>query len=113
MGLLFDSYVIDWQYWCTYSVIGAGNYAKRVIVQSWDPEALVFHVVLAWLIVVALSLTICFRMIDAVYSRGHSLIKPFDILSHERKSPQPNYLKHEISTFNILLGRSIWKKNFV
>ena len=112
--VFFCCHKIDQQHWCTDRVIGAGIYANGILVQSWEPETLVFHAVLAWLIVVALLLTICFRVVDTIYSHGHSLIKPFDILSHEHQASRSQCLKKEwIGTFNILFGRSIWKKNFV
>ena len=96
-------------------VIGAGLYATGIKVELWNQETFVFHAVLVWIVVVALSLTICFRMVDAVYSDGRSLLKPFNILeSYEvPSSGSKSHKKERISTFNILFGRSIWKKNFV
>ena len=101
-----------WQ--CICADVGAGHYAKSVPLESWFPETLVFHAVLAWIVTGALSLTICFRIGEAICSRGQSLIRPFDILAYEPKFPQSNHLKKGWkSTFHILFGRSIWKKNFV
>ncbi len=96
-------------------VIGAGAYATQIKVKSYDPESFIFQAVLVWIVVVALSLTIFFRIVDAVYSDGRSLIKPFDILeSYKVPSSGSNSRKKErISTLHILFGRSIWKENFV
>ena len=89
--------------------VGTAYYAARVKIQTWVPETLVFHVVLAWIIVITLSLTVCFRLVDAIYSRGRSLIKPFNILLNV---PQKSEEKWS-NTFFILFGRSIWRQNFV
>ncbi|KJA20332.1 hypothetical protein HYPSUDRAFT_43228 [Hypholoma sublateritium FD-334 SS-4] len=95
-------------------VIGTGHYAKKILLKSWVPETLVLHAVLAWLVVGTLSLTICFRIADIIYSKGQSLARPFDILAHEKKSLQSNSVtKGWVTTFHILFGRSIWRKNFV
>ena len=103
---------IKWR--CTCFIVGAGHYAKSIALQSWFPETLVFHAVLAWIVAGALSLTICFRIGEAICSKGQSLIRPFDILAYESKLPQSTTLKKGWkSTFHMLFGRSIWKKNFV
>ncbi|KJA20330.1 hypothetical protein HYPSUDRAFT_68541 [Hypholoma sublateritium FD-334 SS-4] len=95
-------------------VVGTGHYAKNVLLQSWVPETFVFHAVLAWIVVGTLSLTIGFRIADIIYSKGQSLIRPFDILSHEKKSSQSNSVEMGwLTRFHILFGRSIWGKNFV
>ncbi|KJA20356.1 hypothetical protein HYPSUDRAFT_1092600 [Hypholoma sublateritium FD-334 SS-4] len=95
-------------------VMGAGYYARTILLQSWIPESLVFQAVLAWLVVGTLSLTICFRVADIIYSKGRSLLRPFDIISHESKSARANSLKKGwMSTFYLLFGRSIWRENFV
>ncbi len=94
-------------------VIGAGFYATGITVEPWDQESFVFHAVLVWIVVVALSFTICFRVVDAVYSDGRSLKRPFDILE-SYGVPFPGYESHKKERIRkILFGRSIWKTTFV
>ncbi|KJA21276.1 hypothetical protein HYPSUDRAFT_88078 [Hypholoma sublateritium FD-334 SS-4] len=97
-------------------VIGTGYFAKRVLLKSWVPETYLFLAVMSWIVVGALSLTICFRIADIIHSKGRSLIEPFDILAHESASTQSksnSLRKGWVSTFQMLFGRSIWRKNFV